>query len=389
MATERDYYEILGVGKQASDAEIKSAYRKMAIKYHPDRQTDKSDAEKKQAEELFKEAAEAYAVLSDPQKRQRYDQFGKAGVDGGAGGFGGFGAGGMNMDDIFSMFGDIFGGHAGFGGGFGGGSRGQQVRQGSDLRIRVKLTLKEVAEGCEKKLKVPHAVSCPDCGGSGAENNDFSSCSACGGSGYVTRVQRTILGAMQTRGVCPSCGGQGKTINRKCKKCNGQGIVKQDDVVSVNIPAGVQTGMQMSVSGKGNAPAGGGIPGDLLVVFEVEEHPELLRDGDDLIYNALIPLYTAVLGGTIEIPTIDGKAKIKIDPGTQPERMLRLRGKGLPHCQSYGAGDLIVHIGVYIPEKLSRDEKKAFEKLQESAANFEPSDAAKRNFNDKIGRAHV
>ncbi|MCQ2191449.1 MAG: molecular chaperone DnaJ [Paludibacteraceae bacterium] len=381
MASDRDYYEILGVSKTATDAEIKSAYRKMAVKYHPDRQTDKSEAEKKEAEEMFKEAAEAYSVLSDPQKRQRYDQFGKAGVDGGAGGFGGFG-GGMNMDDIFSQFGDIFGGA--FGGGFGGGGQSRHVNQGSNIRIKVKLSLKEIANGCEKKLKVPHYVSCPDCNGTGAEGNDFSSCTACNGSGYVTRVQRTILGAMQTRSACPTCGGEGKTINKKCKKCKGEGVIKQEDVVSFNIPAGVQSGMTLTVRGKGNAPRRGGVTGDLLVVVEEEAHDDLLRDGDDLIYNALIPVYTAILGGTVEVPTVDGKAKIKVDPGTQPDKVLRLRGKGLPHLQGYGSGDLLVRIGVYIPENLSRDEKKIFEKFQDSPENFEPTDSARKTFNENF-----
>ncbi|MBP7780707.1 MAG: molecular chaperone DnaJ [Paludibacteraceae bacterium] len=390
MASNNDYYDILGVSKTATDAEIKSAYRKLAVKYHPDRQVGKSDAEKKEAEEKFKEVAEAYSVLSDAQKRQRYDQFGKAGVDGSAGGFGGFS--GASAEDIFSqVFGDFFGGGSGGGfggfsgfGGFGGGNAGggrTASRQGSSIRARIKLSLQEIAKGCEKKLKVPHYVSCPDCKGTGAQDNSFSTCSQCHGSGYVTRVQRTILGAMQTQTVCPACGGDGKIITKKCAKCNGDGIVKQDDVVSFNVPAGVQSGMQLTVRGKGNAPRHGGEPGDLLVVIEEEPDNDLIRDEDDIIYNALIPVYTAVLGGTIEIPTIEGKAKIKIEPGTQPNKILRLKGKGLPNVQHYGTGDLLVHIGVYIPETLTKDEKKIFEKM-ETSDSFTPTQEAKDAFKE-------
>ena len=384
MATESDYYDILGVSKSASADEIKSAYRKMAIKYHPDRQVGKSDAEKKAAEEKFKESAEAYSVLSDPQKRQRYDQFGKEGVEGNAGGFGGAG---MSMDDIFSQFGDIFGEGSPFGSFFGGFSGGQSsrggARKGSSIRVRVALSLQEIAKGCEKKLKVPHKVACSHCGGTGAKDNKVTTCTTCHGSGYVTRVQRTILGAMQTQSPCPTCSGTGKIISEKCPYCSGSGTITQEDIVSFNVPAGVQGGMQMTVSGKGNVPSHGGVPGDLLVVFEELADPDLIRDDDDLIYNALIPVYTAALGGTVEIPTIDGKAKIKIEAGTQPGRILRLKGKGLPNVNRYGTGDMLVHISVYIPETLSKDEKKLFEKMEESS-NFTPSDKAKNEMKERF-----
>lgn len=380
MAKEQDYYELLGVDKSASTDDIKKAYRKLAIKWHPDKFANKPEDEKKDAEEKFKQIAEAYSVLSDDEKRSRYDRFGKEGVDGQ--GFGGFGAGGMSMDDIFSMFGDVFGG--GFGSGFGGGQRGQRVRRGQSMRITVNLTLKEVVEGCEKTVKISRLMECETCKGTGSEDGNFNTCSHCNGTGYITRAQRTMLGVMQTQSPCPSCGGEGRTITKKCKKCGGDGVIKKEDTISFKVPAGVQTGMQMTVSGKGHAAKGGGVPGDLIVVFNVVNNSELLRDGDDLIYNLLIPVHIAVLGGNVDIPTVDGKVKIKIEPGTQPDKVLRLRGKGIPHCQSYGTGDLLVRIGVYIPETLSKDEKKAFEKFQESPENFEPTSQAKRSFNDNF-----
>ena len=324
MAEKRDYYEVLGISKTATPEEIKKAYRKKAIEYHPDK-----NPGNKEAEEKFKEAAEAYEVLSNPEKRSRYDQFGHAGVGGAASG--GFSGGGMSMEDIFSQFGDIFGGHfGGFGfGGFGGGGRTHKhVNRGTDLRVKVKLTLKEISTGVEKKIKVKKYVSCKACNGTGAENGTaYTTCSTCNGSGVVTRVQQTFLGAMQSTSTCPTCGGEGKTITKKCAACNGEGILKEDEIITINIPAGVMEGMQLSMSGKGNAARHGGVNGDLLILIEEEPHDELLRDENDLIYNALLDFPTAALGGTLEIPTIDGKVKVKIDPGTQPGKVLRLRGK--------------------------------------------------------------
>ncbi len=372
----RDYYEVLGVSKTASADEIKKAYRKKAIQYHPDK-----NPGDKEAEEKFKEAAEAYDVLSDPQKRQRYDQFGHAGVGGAAGG--GFSGQGMSMEDIFSNFGDLFGGHFGsfFGEGFGGGSGKtyRQTRKGTDLRARLKLSLKEIATGVEKKIKVKRYVACSHCNGTGADGNEYTTCDRCKGTGRITRVQNSIFGTMQTQSVCPDCGGEGKIIKKKCSFCNGEGIVMSDEVISVKIPAGVADGMQLSMRGKGNAARHGGIDGDLYIVIEEEQDAELIRDENDLIYNLLLPITTAVNGGTVEIPTVDSKVKVKIDPGTQPGKMLRLKGKGLPSVNGYGTGDLLVNIGVYIPEKLSKEEKKVFEDLS-SSDNVQPSASAKREF---------
>ncbi len=378
--TKRDFYEILGVSKSASADEIKKAYRKKAIEFHPDK-----NPGDKQAEENFKEAAEAYEVLSDPQKRQRYDQFGHAGLGGAAGG-GGFNGGGMSMDDIFSHFGDIFGGHFGGGfSGFGGGQRGgQRVRRGSDLRVKVKLTLAEIATGVEKKIKVKKFVMCSHCNSTGAAHGSQPvTCSTCNGSGRVTRVQQTILGQMQTSSDCPTCGGEGKTIRDKCSHCNGEGIVREDEVITINIPAGVMEGMQLSMSGKGNAARRGGVKGDLLVLVEEESHPELIRDENDLIYNLLLTLPTAILGGSVEVPTVDGKVKVTINPGTQPGKVLRLRGKGLPSVNRYGTGDLLINIGVYIPENLNREEKALIEKLGQSG-NIKPSNSASRDFFSRV-----
>ena len=370
----RDYYEVLEVSKSASVEEIKKAYRKKAIQYHPDKNPDD-----KEAEDKFKEAAEAYDVLSDEQKRRRYDQFGHAGLGGASGG--GFG-GGMSMEDIFSQFGDLFGGHFGGFGGFGGfgSSRGRAVQRGADLRVKVKLTLKEIATGVEKKIKVKKYVSCAKCHGSGAEDErSIVSCSTCGGSGYMTRVTNTILGQMQTQSTCQTCGGSGKTIVKKCVECNGEGIVRAEEVITLNIPAGVAEGMQLSMSGKGNAARRGGINGDLLVVVEEERHPELIRDDNDLIYNLLLTVPQAVLGDSVEVPTVDGKVKVKIDQGTQPGKVLRLRNKGLPSVNSYGTGDLLVNVSVYIPEKLSATEKETMKDMAESE-NFQPNKSIK----DKI-----
>ncbi len=365
----RDFYEILGVDKGATVEEIKKAYRKKAIQYHPDKNPGDP-----QAEENFKEAAEAYDILGDANKRGRYDQYGHAGVGGASGGGGGFGGGGMSMDDIFSQFGDMFGGH--FGGGFGGGGGqrgGRRVNRGSDLRVKVKLTLKEVANGVEKKIKVKKFVSCGKCGGDGAEDSHSkTTCSTCNGSGVVMRIANTILGQMQTQATCPTCSGEGKLIKNKCKACAGEGIVKEDEVITINIPAGVAEGMQLSMSGKGNAARRGGINGDLLILVEEEQHPELIRDENDLLYNLLLTIPMAAMGGTVEVPTIEGKVKVKIDPGTQPGKVLRLRNKGLPSVNSYGTGDLLVNVSVYIPQKLSDAEKKTLNELEESA-NFKPS----------------
>jgi molecular chaperone DnaJ len=361
----RDYYEVLGLSKGASIDDIKKAYRKQALKYHPDK-----NPGDKQAEEKFKEAAEAYEVLSNPEKKSRYDQFGHAGV--GASGGGGFN---MTIDDIFSQFGDIFSdfGFGGFGG-FGSSRRSaRHVNKGSNLRVKVKLNLQEIAAGVQKKIKVNKYVTCTECGGTGArDSNSYSTCTTCGGAGQVTKVTQTLLGHMQTTQVCPSCNGEGKRIEHKCTNCYGEGIVKENEVISIKIPAGVAEGMQMNISGKGNAARRGGISGDLLVLIEEEKHPDLIRDNNDLLYNLYLSITQAALGTAIEIPTVNGKVKIKIDPGTQPGKILRLKGKGLPEVDNYRHGDLLVSVNVWIPKSLSRDEKKLLEKLSDSP-NFTPN----------------
>ncbi len=372
--SKRDYYEVLEVSKGASKEEIKKAYRKKAIMYHPDKnQGDKA------AEEKFKEAAEAYEVLSNDEKKRRYDQYGHAGVGGAAGG--GFGGGGMSMDDIFSHFGDIFGGGFGGFGGFGGSSRsGRRVNKGSNLRVKVKLNLSEIANGAEKKIKVKKYVECNHCSGSGAKDgSSYSNCSTCHGTGQVTRISNTILGQMQTSSTCPTCGGEGKIITNKCNHCAGEGIMRDEEIISLNIPAGVEEGMQLSVSGKGNAARRGGINGDLLVLIEEERHPELIRDGNNLIYSLNVSIPDAILGMTAEIPTVDGAVKVKIEPGTQPGKILRLRGKGLPEVNSYGKGDLLVQIQVFIPKDITKDERKSIEKLQ-GAESFEPQKGTSEGF---------
>ena len=379
--SKRDYYEILGVSKSASETDIKKAYRQMALKYHPDKnQGDKA------AEEKFKEAAEAYEILRDPEKRRRYDQYGHAGLGNGAGA-GGFH---MSMDDIFSQFGDIFGdafgnSFGGFGGYGGTRQRRRRVNRGSNLRVKVKLTLEEIAKGVEKKIKVNKYLECQPCNGSGSkEGSSYSSCSTCHGSGQVTRVTNTFLGQMQTSSTCPACGGEGQTIVNKCPHCAGDGIVKGEEVISIKIPAGVQDGMQLSLGGKGNAGARSGVPGDLVVLVEEIENPDFERDGVNLLHNAFISFADAALGATIEIPTLDGKARIKIAPGTQGGKVLRLKGKGLPAINSFNTGDLLVNINVWTPKTLSREEKDVLEKLKGSK-NFEPTPSASdRSFFSKM-----
>lgn len=363
----RDYYEILEIDRNAAEADIKKAYRKMAIKFHPDK-----NPNDKASEEKFKEAAEAYEVLSNADKRARYDRYGHAGV-GGAGNSGGFG-GGMSMDDIFSNFGDIFGGAFG---GFGGQTRqGRRVNKGSNLRVKVRLNLQEIANGVEKKIKVQKYVSCKPCDGTGAEHGgSYSNCSTCHGSGQVTRIANTFLGQMQTTSTCPTCGGEGRLITKKCTHCQGNGVVKDEEIISINIPAGVAEGMQLSLSGKGNAGARSGIPGDLIVLVEEEKNTELERDGNNLIHNLFISFPEAALGAQVEVPTIDGKARVKIAPGTQPGKVLRLKGKGLPSVNSYGTGDILVNVNVWIPKELSKEEMKMVESFTEST-NFKPNPSA-------------
>ena len=372
--SKRDYYEVLGVSKDAQENEIKKAYRQKAIKYHPDKNPNDSSAEEK-----FKEAAEAYEVLSNSDKRSRYDRFGHAGMGGAAGG-GGFN---MNVEDIFSQFGDIFGGAFGGGGfsgfgGFGSSSRGgRRVNRGSNLRVKVKLSLEEIANGVKKKIKVSKYVGCSSCDGSGAKGgSSYSTCSTCRGTGQVTRVTNTSLGQMQTSSTCPSCGGEGQTITNKCPDCAGNGITKGNEVIEIDIPAGVADGMQLSVSGKGNAAARSGVSGDLIVLIEEAEHEQLIRDGNNLLYECYVSFPDAAMGTSVEIPTIEGKARIKIAPGTQAGKVLRLRGKGLPAVQSYGRGDLMIHINVWTPQNLSKQEKAALETLKASE-NFKPNPSAK------------
>lgn len=377
MAQKRDYYEVLGVDKNASTDEIKKAYKKMAIKYHPDR-----NPGNKEAEEKFKEAAEAYDVLHDDQKRQQYDQFGFNGPAG-SGGFGGGFGGSMNMDDIFSMFGDIFGGRSGSFGGFGGGGqRRPQKQRGSDLRLKVRLSLSEISKGVNKKFKVRKDVPCSECHGSGAEaGSGTDTCPTCHGSGVITHTTQSIFGMMQTQGVCPTCNGSGNVIKNKCKVCHGAGIVKGEEVVEINIPAGVGDGMVVNVPGKGNAAPNNGINGDIQVYVEEEENDTFIRDDNNLIYNLLLDFPTAALGGEVEIPTIQGtKLRVKIEPGTQPGKTLRLRGKGLPTVQGYGRGigDLVVNISIYVPKTLSKDEHAAIEKFRNSD-NFKGDNATKQS----------
>lgn len=348
----RDYYEILGVSRDASPEEIKKAYRKIAIKFHPDKNPDDPTAEEK-----FKEAAEAYEVLSNQEKRQTYDRFGHEGMRGG-----GFGGGGMNMDDIFSQFGDIFGG--GFGDFFGGGGRGRgRVRKGTNLRIKLKLSLEEIANGVEKKIKVSRMVA--------ADGVTFKTCPTCNGQGQVRKAVNTMLGQMVSTSTCPSCQGSGKIVDQRPAGVDSSGLERKEEVISVKIPSGVSEGMQLSMSGRGNEAPGGGIPGDLLIVIEETEHEILKRDGNNVIYDLYISFVDAALGGEVEVPTLGGKVKFKIDPGTQSGKLLRLRGKGIQDIEGYGRGDQIIHVNVWTPKQLSRDEKQILEKLRD-AENFRP-----------------
>lgn len=368
MADKRDYYDILGVNKKASKDELKKAYRKVALKYHPDRNPDD-----KEAEARFKEAAEAYEVLSDDQKRSRYDQFGHAGVNGQGGGQ--YGGGFGNMEDIFSQFSDIFGG------GFGGrSSRQQQTRgqRGSNLRIKVSLTLEEINEGAIKKIKVKKYVDCKTCNGSGAKDkNSVKTCHTCNGSGYVRRVQQTFLGQMQTTAACPTCHGSGEMITNKCNTCKGDGRVYGEEMIQLEIPAGVSEGMQLSMSGKGNAGQNGGPAGDLLINIKEKEHPNFTRDGSNILYELDVNFADAALGTSVEVPTLDGKVKINLPQGTPSGKIFRLRGKGLPSIQSYGKGDQLIHVNIWVPTSLTAEERKALELIRKSK-NFQPSEADKK-----------
>lgn len=369
--SKRDPYEVLGVARNASADDIKKAYRKLAIKYHPDK-----NPGDKAAEEKFKEAASAYEILSDPDKKAKYDRFGHN-APGGFGGGGGFQGGGMNMEDIFSQFGDIFGGH--FGGGFGGfgqQQRGGRTVKGSNLRVRIKLSLEEIAHGAEKKIKVTKLVR-----GKGSE---YGACNTCGGSGQVRRVQSTFLGQMQTVATCPACGGVGQTVSKRAPGSDEHGLVREEVVVPIRIPAGVEEGMQLNISGMGNEAPAGGVPGDLLVVIEEEAHKELKRDGTTLHHETYVNMVDAALGTTIEVPLVSGKAKVKVEPGTQSGTTMRLRGKGLPSINHHGTGDLLVHVMVWTPSDLSKEEKATLEKLRHSPG-FQPKPSAKdKGFFEKV-----
>lgn len=379
--SKRDYYEILGLGKSATTDEIKKAYRKVAMQYHPDR-----NPGDKTAEEKFKEAAEAYEVLSDVDKKAQYDRYGHAGVSGnGRGGFGG----GMNMEDIFSQFGDIFGDDL-FGSFFGGGQRsrgGQRARgvRGSNLRVKLKLTYEEIAKGVTKNIKVKKYVPCTTCGGSGAKDKgSVQTCGTCGGSGQVRKVQNTFLGQMQTVTTCPTCGGEGTTVTAKCTSCKGEGRIFGEETVSIDIPAGVQEGMQLSIGGKGNAGERGGVAGDLIVLIEEEPHKELHREGLNVAYDLYLSFTDAVFGTQIEVPTIDGRAKIKIPAGTQSGKIFRLKGKGFPAVNSYQKGDQLIHVNVWTPQHITSEEKAMLEKLSHSP-NFKPQpDKNDKSFFDRI-----
>ena len=362
--SKRDYYEILGVTKSAPADEIKKAYRKVAMQFHPDR-----NPGDKGAEEKFKEAAEAYEILSDADKKAQYDRYGHAGLSNNGRGAGGFSGGaGMNMDDIFSQFGDIFGDDV-FGSFFGGGRRGggstrSRGVRGSNLRVKIKLTYEEIAKGVTKNIKVKKYVVCATCSGSGAKDKgSVQTCSTCGGSGQVRRVSNTFLGQMQTVTTCPACNGEGYVVTAKCTSCKGEGRVYGEETVTIDIPAGVQEGMQLSVGGRGNAGERGGAAGDLIILIEEEQHPELHRDGLNVAYELHISFADAVFGLQAEVPTIDGKAKIKIPAGTQSGKIFRLKGKGFPGVNSYEKGDQLIHVNVWTPQHVSPEEKSILEKL--------------------------
>lgn len=384
----RDYYEILGVSKSASAQEIKKSYRKLAVKYHPDRNPDNPEAEAK-----FKEAAEAYEILSNEEKRTRYDQFGHAGVKGGPGGGGGFSGGGMTMEDIFEQFGDVFGqgGGSPFDSFFGGGSRSSRSRtrvgkRGSNLRVKIKMTLKEIASGANKKIKVKKYISCDSCNGTGAKDgSSYNTCSTCNGAGQVRRVTNTILGQMATSSTCPTCHGEGRTIVNKCGKCNGSGRNYGEETVSLDIPAGVSDGVQLSLTGKGNAGERGGSNGDLIIQIEEVPHEALQREGQDVVYNLHLNFIDAALGTSVEVPTIIGKAKIKIPAGTQSGKIFRLKGKGIPELNnSYSVGDELIDVNIWTPKKLSDKEKKLLEQLRDSE-NFKPSPGKnEKGFFDRV-----
>ena len=382
----RDYYEVLGVDKSASADEIKKAYRKLAIKYHPDK-----NPGDKEAEEKFKEAAEAYSILSDADKKARYDQFGHAGVDGAAPDFsGGFGNLNDILNDLFGgAFGGGFGGFSGFGGGFGGGRGGQRqqrVYRGRDIRVRVKLTLEEIAKGVEKEISIEKSVPCTECGGKGAKNSsDIKTCSACNGTGQVQRVVNSFLGQTVTYSTCQQCGGEGKVITNPCRNCGGTGLVRKRETIRVKIPAGVEAGMQLTIQGEGHAAKNNGINGDLLVVIEEQEHPNLKREGNNLYYTKIISMPDAILGAEVEIPCLDGPYRIKVDAGTQSGTVVRLRNKGLPTVNGYGGtGDLYVKFAVWVPKKLDREDKEIIESLRKKEA-FQPNPTKEdKGFFDKL-----
>lgn len=382
----RDFYEILGVTKSSSQDEIKKAYRKVAMQFHPDR-----NPGDKPSEEKFKEAAEAYEILSDSDKRAQYDRFGHNAFSQARGGGGGFNGGGMNMDDIFSQFGDVFGEESPFGSFFGGGgqrrSSGGKPRgtRGSNLRIKIKLSYEEMAKGASKTVKVKKHVSCTTCSGSGAKDkNSVQTCSTCGGSGQVRKVQNTFLGQMQTVTTCPACNGEGSTITNKCTSCKGEGRVYGEETVTIEIPAGVQEGMQLSMNGKGNAGERGGANGDLIILIEEEAHAELHRDGLNVAFDLHITFPDAVFGTNVEVPTIDGKAKIKIPPGTQSGKIFRLKGKGFPSVNSYEKGDQLIHVNIWTPQHVNSEEKTMLEKMQDSD-NFQPKpEKGDKSFFDKV-----
>lgn len=379
----RDYYEVLGVDKSASADDIKKAYRKMAIKYHPDK-----NPGDKEAEEKFKEAAEAYSVLSDADKKARYDQFGHSGVEGAGPDFsGGFGNLNDILNDLFGgAFGGGFGGFGGFGGGFGGGQRQQKVYRGRDIRVRVKLTLEEIAKGVEKEISIEKNVPCSDCNGKGARNSsDIKTCPACKGTGQVQRVVNSFLGQTVTYSTCQQCAGEGKIISNPCHTCNGTGLVRKRETIKVKIPAGVEAGMQLTLQGEGHAAKNNGINGDLLVVIEEYEHPDLKREGNNLYYTKVISVVDAMLGAEVNIPCLDGDYKIKVEPGTQSGEVVRLRGRGLPSVNGYGGtGDLFVKIAVWIPKKLNKEEKAIIESLREKES-FKPNPSKEdKSFFDRL-----